>query len=39
VQFVEAHCAVPRVDVVFGAWLLNYAAERRGGVDVSEYCA
>ncbi len=30
-QFVEAHCAVPRVDVVFGAWLLNYAAERRGG--------
>jgi len=37
VQFVEADCAVPRVDgeggfdVVFGGWLLNYAAERRGG--------
>lgn len=40
VQFVEADCAVPRVDgeggfdVVFGGWLLNYAAERRGLVDM-----
>ncbi|ESZ91244.1 hypothetical protein SBOR_8366 [Sclerotinia borealis F-4128] len=40
VSFLQADCAVPSVyagapfDIVFGAWLLNYAADRRGLVDM-----
>ncbi|KAB8291397.1 hypothetical protein EYC80_010074 [Monilinia laxa] len=40
VSFIQADCSIPQryegapFDIVFGAWLLNYASDRKGLVDM-----